>query len=87
MMPIEESKKLGKYNNKRGRQQMSGFNQKHLTPPFPLTKIYRSLLAASIVAFGAPAVVQAQEAVNQIEEVVVRGNLSLIHISEPTRRS
>ena len=65
---------------------MSGFNQKHLTPPFPLTKIYRSLLAASIVAFGAPAVVQAQEAVNQIEEVVVRGNRASLRSAAEIKR-
>ena len=65
---------------------MSGSNQKHLTPPFPLTKIYGSLLAASIVAFGAPAVVQAQEAVNQIEEVVVRGNRASLRSAAEIKR-
>ena len=66
---------------------MSGFNQKHLAPPFPLTKIYRSLLAASIVAFGAPAVVQAQERpVNQIEEVVVRGNRASLRSAAEIKR-
>ena len=64
---------------------MSGFNQKHSTPPFTMAKIYRSLLATSIVAAGAPVAVQAQEEVNQIEEVVVRGSRAALRSAAEPR--
>ena len=65
---------------------MSRFHQKCSNPPFLRAKIYRSLLAASLVAGGVPAVVQAQEAVNQIEEVVVRGSRAALRSAAEIKR-
>jgi iron complex outermembrane receptor protein len=63
---------------------MLQLNHKDSTPPYPLSKIYLSLLAACVVAAGAPVVVQAQEQV--IEEVVVRGARASLRSAIETKR-
>jgi len=63
---------------------MNRFNQKYLTPPFPMSKICRSLLATCVVVAGTPVVVQAQEQV--IEEVVVRGARASLRNAQEIKR-
>ena len=65
---------------------MTRFHQKYSTPPFPMSKICRSLLATCVVAAGAPVVVQAQETEQVIEEVVVRGARASLRNARALRR-
>ena len=65
---------------------MTRFHQKYSTPPFPMSKICRSLLATCVVAAGAPVVVQAQETEQVIEEVVVRGARASLRNAQEIKR-